>query len=707
MANYETRVLSSVNWQNVQNNQTSVHLTFQARRTDYPYHGYSQTGKTCTYLACDGQQAGPFYFNFDWNFGQNIWWTISQWDFTVTHASNGTKSISYSANVFLDVNPGYLEGSGSATLPTIPREASITKWSNTSVQLTSANFSWGANATCDNLQVSLNGGAWASKWSGSASSGTFSQTGLSPGTYYTLKFRVRRKDSQLWRESNAIGFTTKAVPKLTNSSINFSVGSNITLTFNNANNPSSIVMSVVNDSGSWVNVASGSGIQTTSYTWGVSSVASTLYANCKNRMRTSVRVIASTVVGGKTYTSQVNGTLSIPSGNNPTFSNYSYQNTVKGISDLLGSTSYLIQNYGNMQAQISTANKAAAKNSATITKYVGVIKKDNQNVKTVEKAFSSSANVNLDFGTFNSSGAYTINIYAVDSRGLVSGTVQKSFTILPYHVPSISPGIARYNGYEQQITLKLEAYYSKLMIGSAVKNTSFTVKYRYCELGQAMPAGWTTLTGFTNTDSGNDKKVTLTKTQTAPLLTLDMAKTYSFEFVATDSLYSTTVKTQVTQGVGALSIFPNDGLVAVNRAPNYGLTSKANLQVGTDILARKNGTDRLILDDIDTINSNLTAKIRKIEGAYLDLFVISVGKLTWVRISTYPKVTLKSGQSYDMFKISSNTPLYSLYRRINLTPTVGIIFALSSTDGQITITPFGGDIPPSYGINVSEVYVSK
>lgn len=606
MANYETRVLSSVNWQNIQNNQTSVHLTFQARRTDYPYYGYSETGKSCTYLACDGQQAGPFYFNFNWNYGQNVWWTISQWDFTVTHASNGTKSVSYSANVFLDVNPGFLEAQGSATLPTIPREATITKWNNTSVQLTSANFSWGANATCDAVQISLNGGAWTGKWTGSASSGSFSHTGLNPETYYTMKIRVRRKDSQLWKESGNIGFTTKAVPRLTNSNVNFSTGSNITLNFSNTNNPSSLTLSIQNDSGGWVNVSTISGVQQSSYTWGISSNASTLYSNCKSRMKANVKVVSSTSIGGKTYTSQVNGTMSIPSGNNPTFSNYSYSNTDTKISTLLGSTAYLIQNYGNMQAQISTANKASPKNSASVIKYVGIIKKDNQNIKTVEKAFSSSANVNLDFGTFANAGSYSINIYAIDSRGLASGTISKSFTILPYHVPSLSPGIARYNDYEQQILLNLNSYYSKLAIGSSVKNTSFNIKYRYSELGTAMPSAYTALTGFSSSDSGNDKKITLTKTQTSPLLNLDVAKTYNFEFVATDSLYSTTVKIQVTQGIGALSIFPNDGLVTVNRAPNYGQTAKANLQVGTDILARKNGTDRLLLDEIDAINNNLS-----------------------------------------------------------------------------------------------------
>lgn len=119
-------------------------------------------------------------------------------------------------------------------------------------------------------------------------------------------------------------------------------------------------------------------------------------------------------------------------------------------------------------------------------------------------------------------------------------------------------------------------------------------------------------------------------------------------------------------------------------------------------------TQGKILDQkIAAILADLEVNTRKIEGGYLDLYVTSIGKLTWLRISGYPKIALKSGQSYDMFKIAVNTPLYSVYRRINISPTLGIVFTLSSTDAQVTITPFGGDISTTTGVNVSEIYVMK
>lgn len=141
------------------------------------------------------------------------------------------------------------------------------------------------------------------------------------------------------------------------------------------------------------------------------------------------------------------------------------------------------------------------------------------------------------------------------------------------------------------------------------------------------------------------------------------------------------------------------------------VNSLATTQAGYALDARQgkvlDGKIASLNSTLSGLNADLEVNTRKIEGGYLDLYVTSIGKLTWVRISGYPKIALKSGQSYDMFKIAVNTPLYSVYRRINISPTLGIVFTLSSTDAQVTITPFGGDISTTTGVNVSEMYVMK
>lgn len=103
----------------------------------------------------------------------------------------------------------------------------------------------------------------------------------------------------------------------------------------------------------------------------------------------------------------------------------------------------------------------------------------------------------------------------------------------------------------------------------------------------------------------------------------------------------------------------------------------------------------------------MTVKTRTIEGAYLNMQVTSYGEIAWVRISGYPKVAMKQGQEYKLFQPSSETPRYGLYRRISITSTSGFVFQMSADNGEISITPFGGDITTSTGVNVTECYVMK
>lgn len=107
------------------------------------------------------------------------------------------------------------------------------------------------------------------------------------------------------------------------------------------------------------------------------------------------------------------------------------------------------------------------------------------------------------------------------------------------------------------------------------------------------------------------------------------------------------------------------------------------------------------------LNSKLTVKTRTIEGAYLNMQVTSYGEIAWVRISGYPKIVMKQGQEYKIFQPSSETPRYSLYRRVSTSSTAGFIFQMSSDTAEISITPFGADLTTATGVNVSENYIMK
>lgn len=110
---------------------------------------------------------------------------------------------------------------------------------------------------------------------------------------------------------------------------------------------------------------------------------------------------------------------------------------------------------------------------------------------------------------------------------------------------------------------------------------------------------------------------------------------------------------------------------------------------------------------IDELNSSLVTKTRVIEGAYINMQVTSSGKVSWIRISGYPKLELKEGQTYTLFRPTANTPMYTIYRRIYINQTLGFILQISNVDAETSITPFGGDITVATGINVSECYILK
>ena len=79
--------------------------------------------------------------------------------------------------------------------------------------------------------------------------------------------------------------------------------------------------------------------------------------------------------------------------------------------------------------------------------------------------------------------------------------------------------------------------------------------------------------------------------------------------------------------------------------------------------------------------------------------------MIWLRIASYAKQNMSQAE-YNVFKLAGIKPMYSLYRRIYMSNQNGFIFKMS-TEGQISITPFGSDISEGTGVNLSEMYVTS
>ena len=112
--------------------------------------GYSGSGATCTgYI--NGSSVGTFT-----SIGVNQTKQIGTKSVTVTHNADGTKSVNYSASVDTPWTLGDASLSGTLTLPTIKRQATITSAPNfTDVQNPTINYSNPAGNSVSSLQVGI------------------------------------------------------------------------------------------------------------------------------------------------------------------------------------------------------------------------------------------------------------------------------------------------------------------------------------------------------------------------------------------------------------------------------------------------------------------------------------------------------------------------------------------------------------------------
>ena len=90
-------------------------------------------------------------------------------------------------------------------------------------------MNYSSDSTCDYLWYSTNNG---SSWTGinitDGKSGSYTISGLTAGTTYKIVTRLRRKDSQLTKNSSALSVATYSYP-YANSMPNFTIGDKLTL----------------------------------------------------------------------------------------------------------------------------------------------------------------------------------------------------------------------------------------------------------------------------------------------------------------------------------------------------------------------------------------------------------------------------------------------------------------------------------------------
>ena len=542
--------------------------------------------------------------------------TLANGSTKIPHDSDGKKTFSVSFSQQFDITfnsyVGTISGNASWTLNDIPRYANFSGTPALSdITQTSVKISWSANATCSKVEYLLNGSSKNTNSSLNASSGSYTYTGLSPNTSYTFAVKITRKDSGLVTNSSNATTTTLPIATIT-SSVSFNVGEDLILEFANSDkNESTVKLSVENDSGSWVDISTHTaplGVSSFTLVLSDSSSVSKLTGYCQKRTEMGVKVACGVTIDGTYYGNTYTGKAYI-TGSNPTFSGFSLINTDTTCTDILGNNTSTIQGMGNMQVKISTSDKAVAKNGATIIKYIAylTVQDGTAIIKSSSALYSDTETVNIDLGTYSSSGNYTIHVYAIDSRDNTSSTVSKNFSIYPYHIPVPTINLHRLNDFEKEILLDLSITYSRVLVNNSAKNSIKSIEYRYAEGYSNFPASWTSLTGFSNSNNGDDGTVTYSKNTSDNIwMEISISNTCKYEFKITDSVQSIIVSgISIEPGVPLLGEF-DDGHISIGMLPD--LSDDALLQVNSDIIATDTDGKRIKLlsklNDVTDIVTN-------------------------------------------------------------------------------------------------------
>jgi len=562
--------------QSIANNCTYINMDLYVERTQaYNYWNnygdayWNLTGKSNTYMT------------FDWAAGSTSMYLGSS-STTVYHNADGTGGVTLSGYWYTGISgksyiPNSISVSGYISLPTIPRYAAITSFKCSSKTINSLVLDYAVDSTCDAFWYSLNGGSWTSMPSNKTI------TGLSAATAYSIKLRVRRKDSQLTTDSSAISVTTYDYAKITSAS-NYNIGTNTSISFSNPSG-STVNAWIEKETTTDLLSAKRTGISSP-YTFAWTSSDNNLhYAAIPTANSLKVKFVVQTVCNGTSYYSTIIKTATLTDAN-PTFSNFTFQDSNSTTVALTGNNQKLISGYSNLKTIISTANKAVANKGATMIKYRTELGKLSKEV-----SYSSSAEVSMELTKVNAS---SIIVKAIDGRGNIT-SVTKSATLVNYTEAVIqSMSIIRQNGIGTTANIVGNGTYANINFGAktnAIQSIQYRVKTKSGSFGS-----WTDITSKFTLGSGTFKNNTTSNTLTG----FTVGTEYIAEIKVTDLLSSVTRQVEITSGDSILCLNRTKKLVGVGKIPTNTLPT-GSLDVKGKVYAGGQNIQGLMGATIQTI----------------------------------------------------------------------------------------------------------
>lgn len=401
---------------------------------------------------------------------------------TVTHNSDGSKSISVSASITLQITWSgqwidTISNSGSLTLTKLDRYPSCSQ-SVSSKTETSFTIKWTSDTTISKVEYSTNGGSSYSTATSSANAttGSYTISGLSAYTSYSIRTRVTSKASGLATASSAGTDTTYAYP-YANSMPNFNIGNTLTI---GVYNPlkRTYSMRIIFANGTEQVVGNYSGTSVSGFT--DSSWEPNWYASIPSA--TSGQYKVKIVYGSNTDTRNGGTYYAVKANALPTAGTLTYADTNSTTTAITGDATKVVQGKSTVRY---TVTGVAGRKSATISSVKVSV---NGLTYTLSKSGNNYVGGNA---AINSGSNVTATVTVTDSRGYTN-TTTKTVTMLAYSNPTATISLVRESNYYTPTTLRVNATCSSLNGGNSV-----TIQYRYGRNGGSY-GSWTTINN--NTD---------------------------------------------------------------------------------------------------------------------------------------------------------------------------------------------------------------
>ena len=181
---------------------------------------------------------------------------------------------------------------------------------------------------------------------------------------------------------------------------------------------------------------------------------------------------------------------------NPIFNNFTFKDTNTKTVALTGSNQKIISGYSNVEATISTANKAVAQKQSTMTKYRLQI-----GTQQVDKDYSETEDISMVLNNVDNN---VIRIYAIDSRGNTTSKDMVPEAFLQYtDIKITNASVSRENGgVATEVVLNFDGEFWNKSFG-AKTNSIKSLKVQYKNTNSSNWINGDTITPTINGNSFN------------------------------------------------------------------------------------------------------------------------------------------------------------------------------------------------------------